>query len=89
LVFAALAGAPVAESKKTWNGQAKRRRLLAGAGVELPDDLGAAGLVGADDVLDAAAVAWCAHRIARGQAAYLPADHDQLDHRGRPIRIWY
>jgi predicted RNase H-like nuclease len=89
LVFATLAGAPLAASKKTWNGQARRRRLLADAGIELPDDLGTAGRAGADDVLDAAAVAWCAHRIGVRKAAHLPADHDQLDHRGRPIRIWY
>ena len=89
LVFAALAGAPLAESKKTWNGLTRRRRLLAGAGVELPDDLPTAGRAGADDVLDAAAVAWCAHRIGHRQAAYVPADGDQSDHRGRPIRIWY
>ncbi|HEX6873519.1 MAG TPA: DUF429 domain-containing protein [Micromonosporaceae bacterium] len=89
LVFAGLAGAPLRFAKKTWNGQAARRALLAGVGIELPGDLGPAGVVPVDDVLDAAAVAWCADRIARDAAHHVPdpaIEHDEL---GRPIVIWY
>jgi predicted RNase H-like nuclease len=90
LVFASMAGRPLAHGKRTWNGQAARRALLARAGVVLPDDLGRAGTVPVDDVLDAAVVAWCAHRIGLGDARQVPdppAEHDRLT--GRPIVIWY
>jgi len=71
--FAVLAGAPLAFAKRTWNGQRERLRLLAGAGIALPDRLDA-GLVRADDVLDAAVAAWSAVRIARGEHVTFPAD---------------
>jgi predicted RNase H-like nuclease len=71
--FAVLAGAPLAFAKRTWNGQHERIRLLAGAGVEIPDHLDA-GLVAADDVLDAAIAAWSATRVARGEHVTFPAD---------------
>jgi hypothetical protein len=41
-------------------------------------------------VLDAAVVAWCAHRIGLGEARHVPdppTEHDRLT--GRPIVIWY
>jgi predicted RNase H-like nuclease len=68
LAFAALAGAPVPDSKHTPAGLAVRRALLARAGVILP-----AKVAGApeNDLLDAAAVAWSARRIAAGQAVVL------------------
>lgn len=84
--FAALAGQPLRHSKRSWNGQMQRRRLLASAGIELPDEL-TAGQAAADDVLDAAIAAWSAARRERGQAATLPADPPVQD--GRPIAIWY
>jgi len=71
--FAVLAGVPLAFAKRTWNGQRERLRLLAGAGIVLPDRLDA-GLVRADDVLDAAVAAWSATRIARGEHVTFPAD---------------
>jgi predicted RNase H-like nuclease len=87
--FAALnGGAPVAASKKTWNGQMARRALLARAGVVLPDDLGAAGNIPPDDVLDAGAVAWSAARIAGGQASSLPQP-PQAGADGAAIAIWF
>ena len=70
--FRALAGRSL-PSKRTWNGQTDRRRALERAGIDLPDDLGEAGRVPPDDVLDAAAAAWSAGRIADGRAATLPA----------------
>ncbi|MDQ4030219.1 MAG: DUF429 domain-containing protein [Actinomycetota bacterium] len=71
--FRALAGEPLPFSKRTWNGQMRRRRLLLEAGVAIPDEL-PVGLAPADDVLDAAVAAWSATRIARGEHALLPAD---------------
>jgi predicted RNase H-like nuclease len=86
LVFLSLHGGLLPYGKKSWNGQFTRRGLLAGVGVVLPDQLSGIGSVPADDVLDAAAVAWCAHRIALGLACRVPAD--QHDVGGRPIEIW-
>jgi predicted RNase H-like nuclease len=86
--FRVMAGRPLAHGKKTWAGQAERRTLLARVGIRLPDDLGPAGSAPPDDVLDAAAVAWSAHRIATGQARCLP-ERPQTDQHGRPIAIWY
>jgi predicted RNase H-like nuclease len=84
LCFGELAGAPLADSKSTWPGAAKRRQLLAAKGIVLTGDLGLAGRqVGVDDVLDAAAVAWTAQRVASGSARRLPAEperfSDQVD----------
>jgi len=69
--FCAMAGAHLAHAKSTWNGQMERRRLLAERGIDLPDRLEHAGDVPVADVLDAAAVAWTAHRYARGEASSL------------------
>lgn len=84
--FAALAGRHLRHSKRSWNGQAERRRLLRGAGIDLPEEL-AAGQAAPDDVLDAAVAAWSAARKAKGEAATLPSDPPLLD--GRPVAIWY
>ncbi len=73
--------------KKSWRGQRARLRVLAGHGIDIPEDLGAAAAVPADDVLDAAAAAWSAHRIATGTAFSLP-DPPQIDARGRRLAIW-
>ncbi|MBB4780126.1 DUF429 domain-containing protein [Streptomyces rapamycinicus] len=87
--FAALdEGRPVSWSKKSWNGQAVRRRLLEARGIVLPDDLGAAGRVPPDDVLDAAAAAWSARRVALRAARSLP-DPPQVTETGLPVAIWY
>jgi predicted RNase H-like nuclease len=71
--FAVLAGAPLAFAKRTWNGQRERLRLLRRVGIKIPERLDA-GLVAADDVIDAAVVAWSATRIARGEHVTVPAD---------------
>ncbi|GAA2319043.1 DUF429 domain-containing protein [Streptomyces violaceusniger] len=87
--FAALGeGRPVPWSKKSWSGQAVRRRLLGDQGIVLPDDLGPAGRVPPDDVLDAAAAAWSARRIALRAARRLP-DPPQTTEAGLPVAIWY
>jgi predicted RNase H-like nuclease len=61
VVFASLAGHPL-PSKKTWQGHHERRAHLANVGVHIPDDLGPAGRVPPDDILDAAACALVASR---------------------------
>ncbi|MEU6083577.1 DUF429 domain-containing protein [Streptomyces sp. NPDC047108] len=87
--FAAMAdGSPVTWSKKSWTGQRMRHRLLRAHGIVLPEDLGAAGRVPPDDVLDAAAAAWSADRIARGASERLP-DPPELTATGLPIAIWW
>jgi predicted RNase H-like nuclease len=81
-------GAPVAASKKTWNGQIARRALLARAGIVLPDNLAGAGNIPPDDILDAGAVAWSAARIAAGRASSLPHP-PQAGADGAAIAIWF
>ena len=78
--FAVLAGRPLAFAKRTWNGQRERVRLLRGAGIQIPESIDA-GLVPADDVLDAAIVAWSATRIGRGEHLTIPADPEP----GEPV----
>ena len=88
LSFAALAGAPLASRKSTWAGAAERRSLLERAGIVLPGDLGRAGAQAAvDDVLDAAAVAWTARRVAAGSARSLPDPPERFSD-GIPCAIW-
>jgi predicted RNase H-like nuclease len=71
--FSLMVGRPLATSKRTPEGLAARRSALADQGIDVPDHLGSfGGRVGADDVLDAAAVAWTARRIAAGAARSFP-----------------
>lgn len=72
--FAELAGEVLHERKKTPEGAGRRRSLLADVGVVLPGvpPRGAA----LDDLLDAGAVAWTAHRIASRTALRLPPPPD-------------
>lgn len=77
VVFTSLAGHPLAP-KKTWAGATQRRRHLETAGVILPDDLGATGLVPTDDILDAAACALVAARYPEGTVAL--GEGDDLIH---------
>jgi hypothetical protein len=51
----------------------ERRRLLAQAGIVVPDEV-AAGIVAPDDLLDAAVAAWSAERYAHNQALSLPTN---------------
>jgi predicted RNase H-like nuclease len=85
LSFAALAGAPLPDSKHTPAGLAVRRDLLARAGITLP--VKAAGAA-ENDLLDAAAVAWSARRIAAGTAITL-ANPGQPADDGSEIAIRY
>ena len=86
LSFAALAGGPpLADSKHTRAGLAIRRALLAQAGIALPPRVPGAA---EDDLLDAAAVAWSAGRVAAGAAVTL-SDPAQRADDGREIAIRY
>lgn len=88
LSFAAMAGAPLRDSKSTWAGAVRRRQLLAAQGIDLDGDLGLSGLqVGVDDVLDAAAVAWTARRVAAGGASRMPAEPERFSD-GVDCAIW-
>ena len=78
--FRELAGEPVLESKHTAFGLARRRELLAAAGIVLP---GAVPGVPEADLLDAAAGAWTAARYAAGMAKPVPPEHS-----GRLGAIW-
>lgn len=75
---------PLTHAKRTWTGMATRLRLLEQAGIVLPIEAGAAGIVPADDLLDAAALAWSAMRIATGRAQRRPIEHTE----GAPS-IWW
>ena len=93
LAFCALAGSPLAESKHTPEGRATRRALLAAAGIELPSARsvrsGPGGPAPAeDDLLDAAAAAWSAGRIAAGTAVTM-TDPGQRGDDGTEIAIRY
>jgi predicted RNase H-like nuclease len=82
-------GKRLAHRKKTWGGLQRRLALLATEGIELPRDLSDANHVGIDDVVDAAAAAWSARRIASGSARRFPADEPaEKDVSGREIAIW-
>ena len=86
LSFAALGGGtPLADSKHTRAGLAARRALLAQAGIVVPPR--AAGAA-EDDLLDAAAVAWSAARVAAGAAVTLNDPAQRADD-GREIAIRY
>jgi predicted RNase H-like nuclease len=65
-------------SKRTESGASERRLALAEAGIRLPNVP-----YPADDLLDAAVVAWTAMRYARGEAQPLPEGH-----RSRVGAIW-
>lgn len=88
LAFARLAGTPLPHSKSTYNGAAQRRQLLAGAGIRLAEDLGAAGsAAGSADILDAAAAAWTALQFAQGKTRPMP-DPPETFSDGLPAAIW-
>jgi len=85
--FSVLTGAPIIASKRTAVGLGARRRALEGAGIVVPADLADASGVAADDVLDAAVVAWSARRIAAGVARSFP-DPSEASADGRGTAIW-
>jgi predicted RNase H-like nuclease len=86
LSFQAMAGGALQSGKHDAAGHAERRGILADAGIVIPRD--ATWRRAAVDILDAAAAAWTARRIAASQARVLP-DPPQRDGCGREIAIRY
>jgi predicted RNase H-like nuclease len=85
--FSLLTGAPILAGKRRAAGLAARRQALSEAGIVTPTDLAEARGVAADDVLDAAVVAWSARRIAAGRARSFPDPPERLPD-GRLDAIW-
>jgi predicted RNase H-like nuclease len=79
---------PLGWPKKHPLGFLERRALLERHGIRVSDDAFRLPRVGADDILDAAAAAWTARRIAHGDARTLPEDAGR-DASGRIVAIWY
>jgi len=84
--FRELAAEDLRWPKKSWNGLLRRRRLLIDAGIELPDVIADAASAAADDLVDAAVVAWSARRIATGTARTFPDPPQESG--GRRVAIW-
>lgn len=72
--------------KKSAGGALERVELLRRNGIDL-DLLGAAAAAPLDDVLDAAAAAWSAQRIATRRAESLPHPPEEVE--GRQVAIWF
>lgn len=68
--FAEMSGAPLTSRKRSAQGTEERRRALASHGVAVPGHLPSGA--GADDVIDACAAAWSAHRVKTGGARTFP-----------------
>jgi len=79
-------GQPLRYRKKSAGGVLERIEILRRHAVEL-DHLANAAVVPIDDVLDAAAAAWSAHRIATGVAQSLPEPPEVVN--GHLVAIWY
>lgn len=86
--FTMMGNGPASMSKKTWHGQRDRIARLESNGIVVPTDLGAAAAASPDDILDAAAAAWSAHRIATNVSGSLP-NPPQINERGQRVAIWY
>jgi predicted RNase H-like nuclease len=84
--FCEMAGQPLTWSKTSWNGLHERLRLLRDHNLIVPSEITDVGNAGAEDILDAAAAAWSANRIATGRGQSLP-DPPQIAG-GREIAIW-
>ena len=80
------AGRPLRYRKRWAGGVLERVELLRRHAIELTG-LGESGSVPIDDVLDAAAAAWSAQRIATNAARTLPDPPEVVD--GRRVAIWY
>jgi len=78
-------GVPLRYRKKSAGGALERVDLLRREGIAI-DTLTETASSPLDDVLDAAAAAWSAQRIAAGRARSLPSPPENLD--GHPAAIW-
>jgi predicted RNase H-like nuclease len=87
VTFATMAGHPAQHAKKTWAGQRERVALLRAAGIELDALVGSTDAATPDDVVDAAAVAWTARRLAEGAARSLPDPPERVPY-GLHAALW-
>ncbi|MEH3146371.1 MAG: DUF429 domain-containing protein [Methylobacterium frigidaeris] len=87
LAFAGLAGEPLAETKRSAAGAARRRALLARAGLGRAAEQAPPRGARADDLLDALAALLVAEAIANGRAVSYP-DPPERDTHGLPAAIW-
>ena len=78
-------GRPLGYRKKSAGGAFERLSLLEREGINVR--VGEAAAAPLDDVLDAAAAAWSAHRIAAGIAKTLPDPPEDVD--SSQVAIWY
>ena len=89
LAFRAMLGRRARGSKKTWVGAVDRCRALREQGIDVHQlEVPVESRAGVDDVLDAAAAAWSARRVAAGVAEALPTGSIAGEGRRRPA-IWY
>jgi predicted RNase H-like nuclease len=80
-------GTPLETRKWTWDGYQERRRLLEREHIVIPDEVTGLHNAAPDDVLDAAAAAWTAHRFACDHAKSVPESPTQRDGE-RLLCIW-
>lgn len=89
LAFRQLTAGERLPRKRSWDGLMRRRAVLAGIGVVLPEVLPAGGHRAApDDVLDAAVCAWVGAGIAGGAPLQPHPSQPGQVARGRPIAVW-
>ncbi|SPM43606.1 Predicted nuclease (RNAse H fold) [Mycobacterium numidiamassiliense] len=86
--FMAMGDGPALMSKKTWHGQRDRMTRLGAQGIVIPAEIGVAAEASPDDILDAAAAAWSADRIATGCCGSIPSP-PQINERRQRVAIWY
>jgi predicted RNase H-like nuclease len=88
LSFTTMIGHPPTATKRSWHGLIERRAALDAHGIDLSAvDPSVGAAVGIDDLLDAAAVAWSASRVADGTAQPYP-DPPTVADDGGALAIW-
>jgi predicted RNase H-like nuclease len=89
LAFRTLAGHPARHGKRTPEGRAERRALLAPHFLGRLPVLHASAGAAVDDLLDACALILVAHRIDQGRGQRLPGGNPPLDAHGLRMEIWF
>ncbi|MGE3273780.1 MAG: DUF429 domain-containing protein [Vicinamibacterales bacterium] len=91
VIFRVLARQPLGAGKRDPHGLAERVELLRGVGLEVDVERERARLgrarVAPDDVVDAAACAVAARRVAQGEALVFPLASSEVDERGLRMEI--